>query len=157
MRSRRYPTPEERYGRRLLEWTKKWLFLGWTSWQALGAVLILGLGAGLGAATGYRTGLLVAPAVWASGWISLTFTGSWKHRARGEDIAYGGFRAMIWCIILAVAVTALLVAAVVAAIGAAIMGLAEMSEDNQRHRRSRRRRSPRGPHNRSRRSPRRHY
>ena len=153
--------------RRLLEWAKKRLVLGWTGWQALGAALMLGFGAGLVAATGYRTGLLTAPAVWAAGRIALMFTGAWKHRARGEDIAYGGFRAMAWCIILAVAATALLAAAIITAIGAAIMGLAEMSEDNQRHRRSRRRsssasgyqrrRSSRGSRNRRRPPPRRRY
>lgn len=141
--------------RRVLEWAKKRLVFGWTGWQALGAALILGLGAGLVAATGYRAGLLTAAAVWAAGRIALMFTGAWKHRARGEDIAYGGYRAVAWCIILAVAATTLLAAAAVAAIGAAIAGFAEMSEDKQRRRP--RRRSSSGSRNRRRRPPRRRY
>ncbi len=146
--------PQPIHGRRrLLELIKEWLFLGWTGWQALGAALMLGLGANLVATAGYRAGLLVSLAVWAVARIALLFIGSWKHRTSGEDIAYGAFRAVMWCVILTVVVSAF----TVAIIGATMVALAMILRGEKRKRRSSRRRSSGGSRNRRRRPPRRYY
>ena len=122
---------------RLREWAKKRLFAGWSGWQALGAVAMVALGTGLINATDYQVGLIATMAVWAVGRLALLFTGGWRHRARGEDIAYGGWRTVLWCVVLLIAAAA----AVVAVIGMALAGLAEMATDNERKSTSSNRRS----------------
>ena len=139
--------------RRLLEWAKKRLFLGWNGWQLLGAALMFGAGAGLAAVAGYQTAALIALALLAVGKMALLFTGERKHRTRGADIAYGAFRAVMWCVILAVAASAVMVAI----IGVTLVALAMILGGEKRKRRSSRRRSSGGARTRRRRAPRRYY
>lgn len=125
---------------RLREWAKKRLFAGWSGWQALGALAMVALWAALVNLTGYQVGLIATLAAWGTCRLALLFTGGWQHRARGEDIAYGGWRAVLWCLVLLAAA----VAALIAVIGVALAGLAEMAKDEKRSKSSGARRSSTG-------------
>lgn len=139
--------------RRLLDWAKKRLFLEWNGWQLLGAALMFGAGAGLVAVAGYPTVTLTALAVLAAGKTVLLFTGERKHRARGADIAYGAYRAVVFCGVLAVAASAVLAVT----IGAVLVALVKILGGEKRKRRPRRRRSSGRMCNRRRRSTPRYY